>query len=88
MLQTKKIVIESLEDLIEIFPSLTESQIIILFRKCVYELKRTNRLLRLCRNDEIRDALLERVSAFTDISDFLSGYLARCYCKLSGVDLF
>lgn len=88
MLQTKKIVIKSLGDLIEIFPSLTESQIIILFRKCIYEIKRADRLLGLCRNDEIRDALLERISAYADVRDFLSGYLARCYCKLFGIDLF
>lgn len=87
-MESNKIIIKSLEDLIEVFPSLTENQIVLLFRKCVYELERINRLLGLCRNDEVMDALLERSETCCCIRDFLSGYLARCFCKLSGVDLF
>ena len=88
VMQTQKIVIHSLDELVEVFPSLTENQIIFLFRRCTYELQRTNRLLGSCRNELLRDALLERVSAYLPISDFLSGYLAKAYCKRLGLDLF
>lgn len=87
-IELKSIVIKSLDDLLDVFPSLTEKQIVLLFRKCVYELKRIDRLLGLCRNDDVRDALLERSETCCCIRDFLSGYLARCFCMLSGVDLF
>lgn len=87
-MQMQRNVIHSLDELVEIFPSLTENQIVCLFRKCTYELQRTNRLLENCRNELFRDALLERVTAYLPVSDFLSGYLARAYCKRFGLDLF
>lgn len=88
MSQTNKIIIRLLDDLLEVFTSLTDGQVINLFRKCVFELERINRLLGLCRNEEIRDALLERSETCCQIRDFLLGYLAKCFCALSGVNLF
>lgn len=84
----QKIVIHSLEELVEVFPSLTENQIIVLFQKCTYEHSRINNLLGLCRNDLLRDALFARASVCDSICEFLSGYLARVYCENLGFRCF
>lgn len=85
-MQTQKTVIRSLDDLVEVFPSLTENQIICLFRRCTYELQRTDRLLGSCRNELLRDALSERVFICLSVSEFLTGYLTRAYRERFGLD--
>lgn len=87
MAQTKGIVISSLEDLIQIFPSLTLPQIISLYRDGLQILARYNDMISCMKSDDNLDDLLTKIRKYIDCTDFLANYLARCFCRANGFDI-
>ena len=71
----------------DIFPSLTLSQIITLYRDGLQILARYNDMLSHLESDVDLDDLLAKVRKYIDCTDFLANYLARCYCRSNGFDI-
>lgn len=82
----KKTVITSLDDLVEVFPSMTLHQVIIMYRSGLDRLKYYDSLLdgthELTSLDA--DVILDKIGFYLDCTEFLAGYLARCFCCQNG----
>lgn len=80
-------VITSVEELIEVFPSMTMPQVIMTYISGLKHIKEINDALGICTDGQHQDALLEQLAPYLEADTFLAGYLARCYCKMRGYDL-
>ncbi len=80
----KKTRITSLDQLIEIFPSLTQAQIIDLYLSVLKRVKHLDWMAGKVKEKEKAQDILDKWSFCMDCAEFLSGYLARCYCELCG----
>lgn len=83
----KKTVIRCMEDLLEIFPRMTQSQIMILYRQSLRTIKYYNELLGKVTDRNKQDEYLDIIGKYLEYTDFLSGYLARCYCVSNGYNI-
>lgn len=83
---TKRVVIKNLDDLVEIFPNMRLSQIIHLYIIGLNRIKYYNKQIRFdaSPDDEELNAILDKISFYLEITDFLAGYLARCFCHQNG----
>lgn len=80
----KKTRITSLDQLIEIFPSLTQAQIIDLYLSALKRVKHLDCMAGKVKEKEKTYDIMDKLSFYTDCAEFLAGYLARCYCELCG----
>ncbi len=87
-MRTQVVRIKSFEELLEVFPSMSMPQVILLYKSVVRHIERINESLGICTDEAHQNSLLDSLEPLLKANDFLSGYLARCYCKLRGVNLF
>lgn len=83
-MEIKVTVLRSLEDVLEVFPHLTIKQTIELFLQTMEGIKAINNQLGSCTDDEA-DALLDDLTSYLEIRDFLAPYLALKYCDYRGM---
>ena len=80
----QKTTLKDLDDLIEIFPSMTMPQIIKLYLKALRRMKYYGDQIEEGMDSERLDWLLEKISFYDPFATYLGGYLARCYCDHLG----
>lgn len=83
-MKVKVHVIKSFEELLEVFPSMTMPQVITTYISGLEHIKKINDSLGICTDGQHQDALLGQLAPYLEADAFLSGYLARCYCKMLG----
>lgn len=80
-------VIRSVEELVEVFPSMTMPQVIMTYISGLKRIKEINDALGICTDEEHQDALLGQLAPYLEADTFLAGYLARCYCHMRGYNI-
>lgn len=80
-------VIRSVEELIEVFPSMTMPQVIMTYISGLKRIKEINDMLGICTVGQQQDFLLDQLAPYLEADNFLAGYLARCFCEMRGYDL-
>lgn len=80
---SKKVVLTSFEDLVEVFPSLNLSQIMQLYQDVLGTVHSIERIIEKYPEKDHTDLVL-RMQDSIKAETFLSGYLARYCCKLCG----
>ena len=84
----KKVTIKSFEELVEVFPMMTNKQIMNLYKQALSVISFYNEYIgqeNTCEEKVLE--YLERLTPYVEVRDFLAGYLAQCYCVEHGTPI-
>ena len=80
---TKKVVIKNFNDLVEVFPNMTLAHIIDVYKQVQNAIAFYDNQLKTCPQEE-KEHVWELLEDSLKADAFLSGYLAKCYCRTCG----